>query len=203
MARPTLHQGVSGNKGTALGDAILLWRNYIGLPPAANETHYDFGPSTATATKKWQASNGLTADGTVGPVTWAKYDAIQAGQYGPPTAAEAVAQQAAAAISKAANIPTSAAVASRAVAQAASATATVPASAHAAAAALAGKAPLPTVTSPTTAPVGLRDKVHAAETGILHEVETLYNKIPLWARIGLGTFSALLTIVGIKKVIHK
>jgi len=31
-----------------------------------------FGPGTESRVKKWQRSNGLTADGIVGPKTWAK-----------------------------------------------------------------------------------------------------------------------------------
>ena len=32
----------------------------------------DFGPKSVAALKAWQAANGLTADGSVGPVTWKK-----------------------------------------------------------------------------------------------------------------------------------
>ena len=199
--RPTLHSGLSGSKGTAVGDAILTWRNYMGLPPAANETNYSFGPATITKTKAWQSANGLSADGVVGPASWAKYDALQGGgaaAYGPPTAAEAAAHQAVAAIAQAAQTPPSATAAAKAV----SSQAAIPAAAHIAAAQVAGKTPPASVTS-ATPPVGIKAKVVAAEHGVLHEVEALYNKIPLWARIGLGTFSTLLTIVGLKKAFNK
>jgi peptidoglycan hydrolase-like protein with peptidoglycan-binding domain len=32
----------------------------------------DFGPKSVASLKAWQTANGLTADGSVGPVTWKK-----------------------------------------------------------------------------------------------------------------------------------
>ncbi len=77
MARPTLKKGMSGKKGTELGEAILLWRLFLGKPelkPAAGTTVYDFGNLADKYTKEYQKSVGLKDDGVVGPVTWNTYD---------------------------------------------------------------------------------------------------------------------------------
>jgi peptidoglycan hydrolase-like protein with peptidoglycan-binding domain len=49
------------------GDAVKLVQNKVGA-----KSDGWFGPATESRVKKWQRSNGLTADGIVGPKTWAK-----------------------------------------------------------------------------------------------------------------------------------
>jgi putative chitinase len=49
------------------GDDVKKLQTKLGL---VSDGHY--GALTATAVKKWQAANGLTADGIVGPGTWNK-----------------------------------------------------------------------------------------------------------------------------------
>lgn len=78
MARPTIKKGMSGAKGTNIGEAILLWRLFLGKPelkPAAGTTNYDFGSATDKETRAWQKLVGLTANGVVDDATWAAYDA--------------------------------------------------------------------------------------------------------------------------------
>lgn len=78
MARPTIKKGMSGDKGTTIGEAILLWRSFLGKPelkPAPGTTRYDFGAATEKYTKEWQQSVGLLPNGIVDDRTWAAYDA--------------------------------------------------------------------------------------------------------------------------------
>jgi putative chitinase len=46
---------------------VKLLQSKLGVEPMGN-----FGPKTEEAVKAWQSKNGLTADGIVGPATWAK-----------------------------------------------------------------------------------------------------------------------------------
>lgn len=48
-------------------DQVALWQTLIGIAPDGV-----FGAGTETATKAWQGAHGLSADGIVGPASWAK-----------------------------------------------------------------------------------------------------------------------------------
>jgi len=49
------------------GASAMLVQSIIGA-----KADGDFGPKSVAALKAWQTANGLTADGSVGPVTWKK-----------------------------------------------------------------------------------------------------------------------------------
>jgi putative chitinase len=49
------------------GDDVVKLQQKLGVDPIGK-----FGPKTEAAVKAWQSTNGLTADGIVGPGTWAK-----------------------------------------------------------------------------------------------------------------------------------
>lgn len=64
-ARPTLR------RGSPYREAVREWQSVLGPPVVVDG---DFGPKTEAATKAWQASRGLVADGVVGPKTWRTAD---------------------------------------------------------------------------------------------------------------------------------
>ena len=60
--RPTIKLG-------SRGPYVTEWQKILGGSIKADGI---FGPLTDTATRAWQRANGLTPDGIVGPLTWAK-----------------------------------------------------------------------------------------------------------------------------------
>lgn len=65
-ATPTTSSGFPVIRQGSTGESVKTWQGMIGVSPADGI----FGPDTASKTKSWQASHGLTADGIVGPATW-------------------------------------------------------------------------------------------------------------------------------------
>lgn len=76
---PVFYRGVNG-LGAALepgptptikkgskGEPVQRWQKFLGVTADG-----DFGTGTEKATKTWQGANDLTADGVVGPASWAK-----------------------------------------------------------------------------------------------------------------------------------
>jgi peptidoglycan hydrolase-like protein with peptidoglycan-binding domain len=76
---------VQGNKGERVVDIQYLLNQRIGAGLAIDGV---FGPATAAAVRKFQSANHLSADGQVGPQTWAKLIiTVQHGNSGPAVAA--------------------------------------------------------------------------------------------------------------------
>lgn len=180
MARPTLVPGAKGEKGTELGDAIFLWRVYVGLPPAKNVTSFDYGNLTVEKTKAFQRKWGLDPDGSVGPETWEKYDELQ---YGPPVAPASPAAQKAADEIAAKQKPPSAA-------------------AQQAAANIAGKKPAAakpvtqTVVVSTPKFLSVPKSVKEAKAQVVQHL----NQTPLWLRIVGGAVGAGVSFLGLRKL---
>lgn len=196
MARPVLKKGMSGKAGTEVGDAIYLWRNFIGLPPAAGVKVFDFGTQSHDRTVAWQKQQRLSStDGKVGPESWGRYDSLQ---YGPPTAAAAAAAtQAATALKQQVEAPAPAAV------QAAeSIKKKIPApkpstAATTAAAKIAAptKPPAPAVTMPKSL-----EEARATTVAVTKEVIKQVEGAPLWLRITGSTVGVVLAIKGLRKL---
>lgn len=70
-------------KGSS-GPDVAQWQRLIGVSPADGI----FGAGTDAATKAWQASRGLSADGIVGPASWSEAVRQAGGQAGSQTTAK-------------------------------------------------------------------------------------------------------------------
>jgi putative chitinase len=68
QTRPVLARG-------SQGDAVVQLQNLLRDENFAVAVDGDFGPGTEVAATRFQSENGLTADGIVGPQTWAALDA--------------------------------------------------------------------------------------------------------------------------------
>ncbi len=62
----------SGSKGSS----VVAWQQYLIGQGFRITADGSFGPATVTATKAWQAKNGLPADGIVGPASKAKASGV-------------------------------------------------------------------------------------------------------------------------------
>src|SRR5271170_8235252 len=70
QTRPVLARG-------SQGDAVVQLQNLLRDQNFAVAVDGDFGPGTEVAATRFQSENGLTADGIVGPQTWAALDAAK------------------------------------------------------------------------------------------------------------------------------
>lgn len=71
---PTIKKG-------SRGAAVSKWQGILGIAVDGN-----FGAGTDTATRAWQTAHGITADGIVGPATWAKVGVKTVSDITPPPA---------------------------------------------------------------------------------------------------------------------
>lgn len=71
--RPTLSL-----KAKSYGDDVADWQRYLVRDGFSVAVDKQFGPATDAATKRWQKSRGLAADGIVGPKSWAAAEGGQA-----------------------------------------------------------------------------------------------------------------------------
>jgi putative chitinase len=69
------------------GDAVVALQNLLRADNFAVAIDGDFGPGTEVAVTRFQSENGLTADGIVGPQTWAALAVAASKQAGGPSPA--------------------------------------------------------------------------------------------------------------------
>ncbi|MEU5387894.1 peptidoglycan-binding domain-containing protein [Kitasatospora cineracea] len=65
-------EGILSQTSYANSGATALWQAILYGDGFSVTVDGQFGPQTAAATKSWQSAHGLSADGVVGPNTWAK-----------------------------------------------------------------------------------------------------------------------------------
>jgi len=190
IMRPTLKKGMSGKKGSDIGEAILLWRLFLGKPdlkPAAAVTSYDFGAASEKYTKEFQKSAGLAQTGVVDDTTWAAYESRM--KTAPaPVKAKAVAVETQGEANKAA-----------AMAAAVAKPPTAP------------KTTAPAVTAPvSTIPVKLESKVRetvatvkTAASAVADKAKTASADMPMWQRILAVGVLGIGALVGYKAIGEK
>jgi len=194
--RPVLKKGMSGKAGTAVGDAIFLWRNFMGLPPAAGVKVFDFGTQTHDRTVAWQIAQQLSSrDGRVGPESWARYDSLQYGPPAPPVVEAAT--KAAAGLKQESEAPAPAAVAASATIKKTKPPAKVAPAAVAASQKItaATTTPTPVMSVPKTV-----EEAKVVATVAASKVVKVVEDSPLWLRVGGTALGVVFAIKGLRKL---
>lgn len=191
IMRPTLRKGMTGKKGSDIGEAILLWRLFLGksdLKPAAGVTSYDFGTASEKYTKEFQKSAGLAQTGVVDDKTWVAYES-RIKTASPPVKAKAVAAETQGEANKAA-----------AMAAAVAKPSTVPKPVT----------PEATAVVSATIPVKLKTKaketaatVKTAATVVVDKAKTASADMPMWQRILAVGVLGIGALVGYKAMGEK
>ncbi len=166
-AKPTIKKGSSGA-------AVKEWQAFIGATPVDGK----FGGGTDSLTRAWQKARNLTADGVVGPASWARAQTeYQAGKN--PAAAAALL------VSQAAN--KAAATKATPAAQKAAAQTTVKKAVVAAAKEAAKPASSPPVVTTSLAklPAKAAKKTAAAVTATTAAITSTTAGLPLWGKVAL------------------